>query len=448
MQKRKPGPFTDKEIKNLQPESKEYWQREGQGFSIRVLPSGEKSWYFIYTFLGRKRFMKLGNYDPKFETTGQDGKKMGSLAYHRQKCAEARSLLVQGIDPLDAEKDQLQIAIEQRKSHTFDELAKAYITDNIEGQVVDRSVYDIKRVLLGSDKADTLDDFKDWRKRKANTITQEDAATLLKNVAKRSAASARNIIKAARPMFVYAMARGITIINPFQMAQVKTFLPAKIKSELKPTVKNRILTEDEIKTLWKALQGKCIGSAEAKNAIRLMLLLGQRPTEVLGLHSGEIKDSWWTIPKERTKSRLDKNRRDHTVYLTQEALSLIGTQKGLVFESRNKTSEGNKEHISVNSIGNFIRKNGYFGLAPWGAHDLRRTMRTYMSDIDGISARAAEAVMNHAQEGTKKNYDHHKYLRQIETALTLWRDKLVEIVGDPLVKALPDNVIPIKVKAA
>jgi hypothetical protein len=71
-----------------------------------------------------------------------------------------------------------------------------------------------------------------------------------------------------------------------------------------------------------------------------------------------------------------------------------------------------------------------------------------MSDIDGITSNAAEAILNHAKEGTKKNYDHHKYQRQIENALTLWRDKLVEIIGGPLVPELPANVIPITRKTA
>ena len=63
-----------------------------------------------------------------------------------------------------------------------------------------------------------------------------------------------------------------------------------------------------------------------------------------------------------------------------------------------------------------------------------------MSDIDGITTNAAEAILNRAKEGTKKIYDHHKYQRQIENALTLWRDKLVEIIGEPLVPATSDNV--------
>ncbi len=429
--------FTDKFIMNLKPAEKEYWVREGQGFAIRVLPSGEKAWYYIFTFDGRKRFMRLKN----------GGYPDVSLADAREAFDIAKVKVKNGIDPLAEDRAAKE---ERRQQLTFDELARQYINEQIEGQVVDKSVYDIKRVLLGAIdketgklKQNSIDDFKDWRNRKACTITQEDAATLLKTVAKRSAASARNIVKAARPMFAYALPRGIVTVNSFQMSGTKTFLPKKVKADLKPTTKSRTLEETEIKSLWKAMDGDCIGSKEAKNALRLMLLLGQRPTEILGLNSSEISGNWWTLPKERTKARLDKNRRDHSVFLVPEALALIGTKKGIVFESRNRSSDGSKDHISINSIGNFIRKNKYFGLAPFGAHDMRRTMRTFMSDIDGISVKASEAVINHALEGTKKNYDLHNYRRQIEKALTLWRDKLVEIIGEPLVKELPSNVISI-----
>ena len=38
-------------------------------------------------------------YDPKFETTGPDGKKINRIAYQRQKYIEARNKLNHGIDP-------------------------------------------------------------------------------------------------------------------------------------------------------------------------------------------------------------------------------------------------------------------------------------------------------------------------------------------------------------
>lgn len=419
--------FTDTMIKKLKPTDKKYIRGEGNGFTIRVMPSGVKTWLYIYALNDKRREMNLGSY-PDVE-----------LEKARERFNAAKKKVKNGIDPIAEEEAKLKESLELSKACTFDELAKDYITENVEGQVVARSLYDIKRVLLGAGKDDSIDDFKELRHRKAASITFEDVSKLLKKVATRSAASARNIIKTARPMFAYAVARKIVTANPFEMHKVNTFLPKAVKSNLKPTVKNRTLDDAEIKALWKALQAECIGGNTAKDALRLLLLTGQRPTEVLGMHSDELSGNWWTLPRERTKARLDKQRRDHAIYLVPEAISIINEKKGLIFESRT-----GDDHITVNALGNMIRKNKYFGLAPWGAHDLRRTVRTYMSDIDGISMKAAEAVLNHALEGTMKNYDQHKYHRQIENALKLWRDRLEGIIGEPLLKPLPDNVISIK----
>jgi len=433
--------FTDRQIRNLKPGSKIKDTREGQGFGIRVKPDGTKIFFYGYEspVTGKRRFLTLGEYPGL------------SLEDARIKHGDAFKKVKAGGDPLEA-AHQVQ---EARKAElTFDELAKEYITNNVDGQLVDGSVYDIKRVLLaiGKNGAPTrLDDFKEWRSRKVPTITTEDAAKLLKNVAARAPASARNIIKAARPMFAYALARKMVQVNPFILGSVKSFLSKPVQSKLEATVKNRTLAEDEIRHLWAALPTAKAG-VEIRDVLRLMLLTGQRPSEVLGLHSDEISGNWWILPKERTKARLDKNRADHNVFLVPEALVIIGDKKGFIFGSPVKKKKGvpvAEAPITINALGHMISENNsYFGLAPWGSHDLRRTCRTFMSDIDGITAKAAEAVINHAKEGTKKNYDHHKYQRQIENALTLWRDKLVEIIGGPLVPELPDNVIPMKRKVA
>ncbi|QXE86615.1 integrase arm-type DNA-binding domain-containing protein [Geomonas nitrogeniifigens] len=429
--------FTDAMIKKLRPENKKYVRGEGNGFTIRVMPSGVKTWLYIYSFGDKRREMNLGGYpDVTLETA-------------RDKFMAAKRKVKNGLDPI-AEKKAAVEAL--RNELTFHQLATEYIANNVEGQLTEKSVYDIKRVLLGSEKDGAVDDFKSWRSKKASSITAEDVAKLLKAVSERSAAAARNIIKTARPMFAYALPRGIVGENPFILASIKSFLSKPVRSKLEPTFKNRTLTEDEIRHVWNSLQtGK--GSIEAKNALRLMLLTGQRPSEVLGLHSDEINGNWWTLPKHRTKARLDVKRADHMVYLVPESLQIIGMKSGLIFKSPApaKIKPGEPaviKPIAINALGHMLRANNYFGLPPWGAHDLRRTCRTFMSDIDGITTNAAEAILNHAKEGTKRNYDQHKYQRQIENALTLWRDKLVEIIGKPLVQDLPSNVIPIRGKSA
>lgn len=436
----------DTEVRNLPVLTRPHYymsdDKREKGFGVLVYPTGSMTFIFKYKIDGVQKLLKLGEYPAMKLADARSEYAKASV-----KVKDLRKGSADGADPVAEKKRKTEIRIQEslaeRQEYTFDQLAKEYIKENVEGQLTDKSIYDIKRVLLGAAKKKNkaVDDFKAWRAKKASSITTEDVAQLLKSVANRSAASARNIIKTCRPMFAYALPRGIVKTNPFVLSSVKSFLSKPVQSKLEPTVKNRTLSESEIKHVWKSLS-TAKGSAESKNALRLMLLTGQRPSEVLGLKSEEISGNWWTLPKERTKARHDKNRIDHTVYLVPEALQIIGTKKGYCFAVPiKKDPEAKRQPIAINALGHMLRSNNYFGLPPWGAHDLRRTCRTFMSDIDGITTNAAEAILNHAKEGTKKNYDHHKYQRQIENALTLWRDKLVEIVGESLVPALADNVI-------
>ena len=286
--------FTDIMIRKLKPEAAKFNRSEGNGFTVKVLPSGTKTWLYVYHLDGKRREVNLGNY-PEV-----------SLESARSRFEEARNKVKDGVD-LIAEKAEAVEAI--KRELTFDQLASEYLANNVDGQLVDYSAYGIRRILLTSGKPGGVDDFKEWRSRKVATITTEEAAKLLKSVSDRSAAAARNIIRAARPMFAYALARGMIPTNPFILGSVKSFLSKPVQIRLEPTVRSRTFSEDEIRHFWKEI-ARCNGSVETKNALRLMLLTGQRPSEVLGLHSDEITGNWWTLPKERTKARLDKNRTD------------------------------------------------------------------------------------------------------------------------------------------
>jgi len=64
----------------------------------------------------------------------------------------------------------------------------------------------------------------------------------------------------------------------------------------------------------------------------MILVTAQRPGEVAQMHSDQIKDRWWTIPAE-----VAKNGREHRVYLTDTAMSLIGNTKVMFFHPARET---------------------------------------------------------------------------------------------------------------
>lgn len=54
--------ISDRQVKNLKPRSERYEEWEGDGFGIRVFPTGKKSWVFMYRFEGKARRITFGHY--------------------------------------------------------------------------------------------------------------------------------------------------------------------------------------------------------------------------------------------------------------------------------------------------------------------------------------------------------------------------------------------------
>src|SRR5215831_3072323 len=90
------------------------YHADGAGLYLQVSRGGGKSWVFRYMLRGKSREMGLGAHV--------------SLQQARQKATEARALLAEGIDPIEARETQnQQQRLEQARSKTFAECADAYI---------------------------------------------------------------------------------------------------------------------------------------------------------------------------------------------------------------------------------------------------------------------------------------------------------------------------------
>lgn len=435
--------FTDKQISNLKPGPKQYYKRESEGFTVRVLPSGVKTWLFIYTITGKRRQMNLGDYPDV------------TLAKAKERAVEARKAFKDGKDPQDMgfewhhsperdKKEATEKTEEDRRNPSVRQLAYEYM---------ERHAKVMKRETSWTEDQRLLDKnvLPSWGDRKAKDIKKRDAMLLLESFMDRPALCS-NILKLARKMFNFAVERDILEFTPF----------TGIKAPVQVASRDRVLTEAELKALWNVELPKAAMSDETKRILKLILITGQRPGEVAGIHAKEIDGDWWTIPIERAK-----NKTAHRVFLTKTALEIIGESEGYFFPSptADKTGYAGSGHIDENAVAYAIRRNlkdykprrsikgetismvkvrddKKMLMEHFTPHDLRRTAATFLAQL-GFPDETIDAVLGHKKTGVVKIYNRHKYDLEKQKALEAWERKLTGIIT---VKA--GNVVPMIRKPA
>lgn len=384
--------FTDKYIQSLQPRDKQYRIVEARGFAVRVLPSGTKSFVYRFTLNGKKQELSLGVY-PEV-----------SLKTAREKYQEAYNKLNKGTDPRTTPVPEPSL-----ESITFEHFCTEYLKWS--------KKHHSKAWNNTLSKALNKDVLPVWGNKAIQEIHRRDAIVLLENVSKRASGQVANVHKALSGIFEYAVQRDYLDANP-------VLRMSKAVPDLKYTPKDRVLTEDEIRIIWKALD-----DSPAQRALKLILVTAQRPGEVAGLpwveldiptpqglHGKLLGDVWWTLPKERA----EKGKGDHLVYLTPTALELIEVSKRVTYEVFG---------VNRNSVSQVVsRGKKYFGLPKWTPHDLRRTARTLMAKI-GVINEHAEAVINHAKPGMVGAYNKYEYQEEKKQALLKWEAELLRIVS-------------------
>ena len=426
--KTKPMVFTDNFIKKLKPEEADYSRGEGNGFTITVRPTGSKTWLYRYDIDGKRRKMNLGCY-PEI-----------SLESARGKFNEARAKVKNGIDPMAEAEEAKQ---ERINAPTVADLVTEYIERHAK---VKKRSWAKDQAILNRDVIPA------WGKRKAKDIVKRDVIHVLNSIVDRgSPIMANNCFAIIRKMFNYAVEQAILELSPC--------IGVKMPSEKKSC--ERVLTESEIKTFWQNLES-CAITKDLQRALKLILLTGQRPNEVAGMHANEIDGSWWTIPVARQKvfKTKESERLPHRVYLTETALEMIGdtTGKGFIFPT---PCNGIERPIGDTALAVAVGRNLAFpltdtkgeplytkdgkqatinkiGVDHFTPHDLRRTAATFMSQL-GEMDEVIDAVLCHRKQGIIKVYNKNRYDREKQQALESWERKLQAIITGKSA----DNVVSI-----
>jgi integrase len=195
--------------------------------------------------------------------------------------------------------------------------------------------------------------------------------------------------------------------------------------------RKRILTDDEIRDLWSALDSGAEDLPSCYPAyIRALLLTAVRRAECAQMAWRETeqvrRDDFdgdvWTIPAARMKGKLD-----HAVPLTPAVLGLIGdipkdtkarpfvfstTGGGRPFSGYSKAKAALDKEIAK-----LRRKDGRGPMPGWVLHDLRRTAKTLMGRA-GVRPDISERVLAHVIPGVEGIYDRWGYLPEKHDALT------------------------------
>jgi len=218
--------------------------------------------------------------------------------------------------------------------------------------------------------------------------------------------------------------------------------------------RTRVLSDEELIRLWTELDrcerwqpkpgtgamGRPMPLAMVR-AIRLLILLGQRRTEVIGAAVSELKldsEPVWTVPAGRTK-----NGELHRVPLPPmavfeyrralaEAFAESGQKSGqtaFVFPSAKVDGQHIRGDAVTKALQRVCRRIGIEGVGP---HDLRRTVGTGLAKLR-VTPDIRSLVLNHVRgrraSETTRVYDQHGYDDEKLEALLKWENHVRNTVG-------------------
>jgi hypothetical protein len=147
----------------------------------------------------------------------------------------------------------------------------------------------------------------------------------------------------------------------------------------------------------------------------------------------------WTIPASRMKGKNGKAR-SHSVPLTADIAGLPRFERGEYLFSAKAgerpicAGDRGKRRVDVGLLETFQELAKERGddpakvkLRPWVNYDLRRTLRSRLSELR-VSPNVAEAIQAHVEPGIRGVYDRYEHFDEKRHALELWATRLRSIV--------------------
>ena len=400
-------PLTDLRIKAAKPKDKPYQLADGEGMYLEIMPSGSKIWRMAYRQANRTTSTRLtfGHYPAL------------GLAEARQKRAEAKKQIVEGVDPAQAKRVE-KVASATAAANTFEAVARMWHENKLEQWQVRTAANILHRL--------EQDVFPLIGKRPITDIKAPIMLDVLKQIEKRGAAEiARRNAQVCSQVFRYAIACGIAENDP---------VPA-LRGALKPRIKGvhaAILVADLPEFLRALTENEIRMFPVTRILMRLMMLTFVRTSELTETPWSEIDldNENWVIPWQRMKMgkrKLNPRKVDHHVFLPKQGWALLrelhtysGGSQWLFPNQRDP-----KKPISNGAILAALKRLGYAGKhTGHGFRSLAKgILKTLGNDLSNIERQLAHS----SGEAYGASYDRESFLDERKVMMQGYADYLDRI---------------------
>ena len=408
------------------------------GLRARITLTGSATFFVEYRIAGKKRRFTVGEF-PAMD-----------LSEIRAKASVVRGEIISGGDPWQRQEDERLAQVQARQEaarlstdianrKTVAEVAEAFVrlkeAEKIRhaGKYGRMLEYNLTKPTLSAMKLDLSD-------KPIAEFTADDIDKVLIAMSNRGASGqARRMFEVLRPMMRFAKRKGWIEVDPVE----------RVTAPARTGKRDRYLSVAELRAVWMALDAWELDGIAGNEIpiplasiriLMLQLLLAQRSGEVAGMQRHEISEDgyFWTIPGDRTK-----NKHPTTVPLPPRARQIIEAARTAsshtthVFPARIRASETAnpiRSDVVSTQVGSLQE---HFGFSdelgqptPWTAHDLRRTVATYLSKM-GIADMVRDAILNHVTNKHASvgevHYNRDDRLLTMREALTRWEATLADI---------------------
>lgn len=389
--------LTNTECKNAKAKEKSYKLFDGGGLYLEVMPSGKKLWRLKYYYLKTEKRISFGAYP------------LVSLQEAREKRDAAKKLLLDNQDPSNKRREEAA-ELKRNADNSFRAVALEWFDVKKVGW---KEKYEQKnKRILENDLFPALG---------ARPIKDIKPPELLEVLRKIEGRKAFNIAKKARQL------AGMVFNYGIQTGKCEWNAAANLNGALKPvkTVHHRALSEERLPDFLRALERNepCLNMV-TRRAIWFSLLTFQRPGEIRQAQWSEIN---WDAAEWRLSADKMKMKRDHKVFLSNQALEILREQQDAVSHLNTDwvfpARTGHKKPMSDATVNKAIQALG-FG-AETTAHGFRALARTVIDERLKFNPEVIERALAHkTNNALGEAYDRSQYIEERRIMMQAWASHL------------------------